>query len=111
MTTKTAVVYPRQDTRLARMIREGRERLDMTVTEFAAYVGKSPAFISRLEGGTVPLTNPPTVKQIADAIGVSPDALYAAQGYIPRDIRRRIEALDADGLARLRAWLEQGARS
>lgn len=103
--------YPRQDTKLARMIREGRERADLTVTEFAALVGKSPAFISRLEGGTVPLTNPPTVARIAEAIGATPDALYAAQNYIPRDIRQRIEALDADGLARLRAWLEQDARS
>lgn len=61
-------------TRLSKRLRELREKKGLTVRALADVVGKSPGYISRVEGrGEVP--SPELLCELAEALGGKPEEL------------------------------------
>jgi len=68
-----------------------REGQEMTLTELARRVEISIAYLSRIERGR---ENPPPdrlVSALAGALGLPPDALFAAARRLPPDLRARTD--------------------
>lgn len=56
------------------LVRKRREELGMLLVELAERIGRSPAFLSNVEGGFVPQLR--TMRKIADALKTTPVALW-----------------------------------
>lgn len=84
---------------LSQRLRDLREAHEFTVREFAARIGKSPGYVSRVEGrGEIPSAELLCV--IADVYGIEPDELLglAKQSQLERT-ERDIDAKHASILA------------
>lgn len=90
---------------VATLIREARGRRGLTQADLAAAASVSPSYISHLEAGREVATHPATIDRMAAALGIDPDALYAAAGRIPDDLVQRLAA-DPDAVRRVREALE-----
>ena len=55
-------------------VRRRREQLDMLLVELAKEIGRSPAFVSVMEGGFVPAES--RRQQVATALATTPQALW-----------------------------------
>jgi len=74
-----------------KLVRNARERRDMTLTELARQVDVSIAYLSRIERDR---ENPPPdrlVTALAKALDLAPDNLFAAAHRLPPDMRARTE--------------------
>ncbi len=71
---------------LAQLIRQLRNNKGLTLRSVAKVVGVSPAYLSRVETGSLrPAEN--TLLRIGEAIGANADDLLAAACIIPDDVR------------------------
>jgi transcriptional regulator with XRE-family HTH domain len=69
------------------LIRAERERRGVGLREFAAKVGKSPAFMVRLEtDDVVPSVAEETLGVVADALGLERDMVMALAKKMPKDL-------------------------
>lgn len=63
-----------------------RERRGLTRYALAKLAGLDHSHLRRIETGTEHLTKPETVERVAATLGVSADALYAADGALHPEI-------------------------
>jgi HTH-type transcriptional regulator, competence development regulator len=75
-----------------RSLRERRLKTDrrFSLRQFAAMVGVSPTYLSRIERGDFPPPAEERIVDIANALGESPDRLLALAGKVPSDLSQII---------------------
>lgn len=91
------------------LISTRRKELGKSQRELADQVELSQGFLWRLEHDDA-IPSDDVVGRIARALEVSADAIYAALGKLPPDIRDMTAQLDAEQLGELRAYLSAATR-
>lgn len=97
---------------LGKLIRAEREKRGIGLREFAARVGKSPAFLVRLETDDgVPSVAEETLGVVADALGLERNKVMALAKKMPKDLApdneldlavyRRVKSMSQDEKRRL----------
>src|ERR1700712_4268203 len=67
---------------LSQVLRRERSRTNMTVRDLAEATGISSSTISRLETGEIVAPKPQQLQQLARALGIDVEELYATAGYL-----------------------------
>ena len=73
-------------------LRRERLRRALTQKELAAKAGISYVTVSRMENGSAGPVKPPTLRKLADALGVAPDALITWDGNGSDDATKKLAA-------------------
>ncbi|HEV2403781.1 MAG TPA: helix-turn-helix transcriptional regulator [Candidatus Saccharimonadales bacterium] len=72
---------------LGNLIRHKREAAGLSLTRFAAELGISRPYLSRLERGEYAHPSPIVLAQIIKQLGISAEDAYAVTGYLlPKDL-------------------------
>lgn len=78
--------------RLGRLIRKKRDEQALTLREFARRIEKSPSFGVMLEkDDEVPPVKEQTLRKIASVLEIDFDAIMAAAGKLPKNLKPRSE--------------------
>lgn len=72
------------------VIRARREELQITLRKFAASVGMSPTYLSKIERDEFPPPAESKIVAIAGALSMDPDELLGLAGRVPSDVARMI---------------------
>lgn len=105
--------------KLGAQIRAARLKKGLKLRELARAIGKSPAFITRLEcDDEFPAALPDTLKAIAELVGLEPDAVLIAAGRTedlapPKNsvevaLYRKVQALSRKEQEKLLKHLDDG---
>ncbi len=78
---------PSSETKIAQFIAEKREQAGLSARELAERSGLSPAYISRLENGEYKSLSLPTVKALADGLGLTLRAFLEEAGLLNNEER------------------------
>ena len=73
-------------------LRRERLRRALTQKELAAKAGVSYVTISRMENGSAGPVKPPTLRKLADALGVAPDLLITWDNGEPQEEAKKLAA-------------------
>lgn len=78
---------PSSETKIAKLVTEKREQAGLSARELAERSGLSPAYISRLENGEYKSLSLPTVKALADGLGLTLRAFLEEAGLLNNEER------------------------
>ena len=78
---------PSSETKIAQFIAEKRVQAGLSARELAERSGLSPAYISRLENGEYKSLSLPTVKALADGLGLTLRAFLEEAGLLNNEER------------------------
>ncbi len=76
----------------AATLRRERLRRALTQKELAAKAGVSYVTVSRMENGSAGPVKPPTLRKLADALGLDPDVLISWGDEGPEDATKKLAA-------------------
>jgi len=98
-----------------RALREERRKTDagFTLRKFAARVGMSPTYLSKIERGEFAPPSEEKIRAMAAELGADPDELLALAGKVPRDLSKIIlerPVLMAELLRGVRSLKEEDIR-
>ncbi len=77
--------------RLAKKIRELREKKGLSIRGLSRRIGVSPAYWGRVESGEHYLPTEERIKQVAKILGCDSDELVILSGRLPSDIQEIIK--------------------
>ncbi len=78
---------PSSETKIAKLVTQKREQAGLSARELAERSGLSPAYISRLENGEYKSLSLPTVKELADGLGLTLRAFLEEAGLLNNEER------------------------
>jgi transcriptional regulator with XRE-family HTH domain len=83
-----------------------RTNAGMSQNALATAIGRSHTYVWNVEAGRAKLTARETIEAWARALGVHPDQVYKAIGFVPHDIIERLQEVDIETWQSVRCVLE-----
>lgn len=80
------------NTALAELVRDSRERAGLTRYDVADATGLSYEYIRSIETDRKGIRQRQHIAALAHALGISPDAIYAAINMVPHDLADRLSS-------------------